>query len=363
MLNEKPEEVTITIDGETINISFENKYIRSDIKGYKVDEDGKSVQGALFGLFTAEETDFTADNAILTVQSDDEGVFFFDDVHYGKWIIKELKAAEGFVINDTAFPIDVTTDGAVVEINAENRHIYGMAHTTKVDKDYPDNLLTGAIFEVYRDVDGNKKFSSDIDVLVSEMIEYEPGLYELENLRYGGYFLYEKQAPTNYIKDDAYHYFTIINDGEMVEVENEAGVGFINNHMIGNLKIVKTSSDGRVEGFSFRITGEKYDEVFKTDAKGEINIEGLRIGKYTVTEVEDAVSADYKRPAPVDVELVADETLTVNVHNDKITVEEPPKTGDNSNLALWISLMAFSCLGILGTVFYGRRKKCEEVEE
>ena len=55
-----------------------------------------------------------------------------------------------------------------------------------------------------QDVDGNKEFNADVDTLVGEMVEYEPGLYELENLRYGGYFLYEKQAPANYVKDDAY---------------------------------------------------------------------------------------------------------------------------------------------------------------
>ena len=92
----------------------------------------------------------------------------------------------------------------------------------KVDKDYPDNLLAGAIFEIYMDVDGNKEFNADVDTLVGEMVEYEPGLYELENLRYGGYFLYEKQAPANYVKDDAYHYFAIVNDGEMVHARREA---------------------------------------------------------------------------------------------------------------------------------------------
>lgn len=362
VLNETPIDVNIQTEGEIIKISFENKFIRSDIRGYKVDEDGKPVEGALFGLFTEDETEFTEERAVLTAKSDAEGIFFFDDVRFGKWIVNELAPAEGFVANDTVFPIDVTTDGAVIEIKAENRHIYGMVHTTKVDKDYPDNLLAGAIFEIYMDVDGNKEFDADIDTLVGEMVEYEPGLYELENLRYGGYFLYEKQAPANYVKDDAYHYFEIVNDGEMVEVENEAGIGFINNHMVGNLKIVKSSSDGRLEGFSFRIIGENYDEIFKTDANGEIYIEGLRIGKYTVTEVEDEVSADYKRPDPVEVELVADETLTVNVHNDKITIEEPPKTGDNSNIGLWFGLLGLSCLGMVGTVIYGRRRKREELE-
>ena len=362
VLNETPIDVNIQTEGEIIKISFENKFIRSDIRGYKVDEDGKLVEDALFGLFTEDETEFTEERAVLTAKSDAEGIFFFDDVRFGKWIVKELAPAEGFVANDTVFPIDVTTDGAVIEIKAENRHIYGMVHTTKVDKDYPDNLLAGAIFEIYMDVDGNKEFDADIDTLVGEMVEYEPGLYELENLRYGGYFLYEKQAPANYVKDDAYHYFAIVNDGEMVEVENETGIGFINNHMVGNLKIVKSSSDGRLEGFSFRIIGENYDEIFKTDANGEIYIEGLRIGKYTVAEVENEVSAGYKRPAPVEVELVADETLTVNVHNDKITIEESPKTGDNSNIGLWFGLLGLSCLGMVGTVIYGRRRKREELE-
>ena len=362
VLNETPIDVNIQTEGEIIKISFENKFIRSDIRGYKVDEDGKPVEGALFGLFTEDETEFTEERAVLTAKSDAEGIFFFDDVRFGKWIVKELAPAEGFVTNDTVFPIDVTTDGAVIEIKAENRHIYGMVHTTKMDKDYPDNLLAGAIFEIYMDVDGNKEFDADIDTLVGEMVEYEPGLYELENLRYGGYFLYEKQAPANYVKDDAYHYFAIVNDGELVEVENEAGIGFINNYMVGNLKIVKSSSDGRLEGFSFRIIGENYDEIFKTDANGEIYIEGLRIGKYTVAEVENEVSAGYKRPAPVEVELVADETLTVNVHNDKITIEESPKTGDNSNIGLWFGLLGLSCLGMVGTVIYGRRRKREELE-
>lgn len=67
---------------------------------------------------------------------------------------------------------------------------------------------------------------------------------------------------------------------------NKAGVGFINEAMRGTLKIVKTSSDGKVKGFAFRVTGANgYDMTFETDKNGEIVIEGLRIGEYTVSEV------------------------------------------------------------------------------
>lgn len=356
VLNETPVEVNVTTEGEIIRISFENKFIQGDIKGYKVDEDGEPVGGAIFGLFKENETEFKVENAVLTAESDAEGVFLFEDIRFGKWIVKELQPATGFVANDTLFPVDISVDGDVIEIEAVNRHIYGMVHTTKVDQEYPDHLLSGAIFEVYQDENDNKKFDDGIDILVAELVEYEPGLYELENLRYGGYFLYEKQAPDNFLKDNGYYYFEIVNDGEMVEVENEAGIGFINNPMRGNLKIVKTSSDGRVEGFSFRVTGENYDEVFKTDSNGEIVIENLRIGKYTVTELEDEVSAGYDRPAPVEVELVHDETLTVNVYNDKITVDIP-QTGDSSNLMLWFGLMLLSAGAILGIALYSRKKK------
>ena len=357
VLNETPFEVEITEDGKTVFITVENKFIRGDIKGYKVDEDGIAVAGAMFGLFTEDSTEFTEDNAVLTAVSDADGIFTFKNVRFGKWIVRELTPAEGFVLNETEFPVDVTADGAVIEIKAENRYIYGAVHTTKVDKDYPDHLLTGAVFEAYRDVNGNQQFDPDVDALVGTLLEYEPGLYELAGLRYGGYFLYEKQAPENYVKDNGYHYFEIVNDGGMVEVENQAGIGFINCHMVGNLKIVKTSSDGRVEGFSFRITGENYDEIFTTDVNGDIFIENLRIGKYTVTEVEDEVSAGYKRPAPFEIELAADETLTVNVHNDKVTIPNYPQTGDSSHMVLWCSLMLLSAGLLVSMILYLYKKK------
>lgn len=82
------------------------------------------------------------------------------------------------------------------------------------------------------------------------------------------------------------------------------------------------------------------------------------MGKYTVTELDDEMSEGYRRPDPVTVELVTDETLTVNVHNEKVTVDVP-KTGDDSNLWIWGSLLGLSALGAGALVFvdYKRRKR------
>ena len=81
-------------------------------------------------------------------------------------------------------------------------------------------------------------------------------------------------------------------------MENKAGVGFINEAMRGNLKIVKTSSDGKIKGFAFRITGANgYDIILETNDKGEIFIDELRIGDYTISEVSNSASSMYVLPA------------------------------------------------------------------
>jgi len=146
-------------------------------------------------------------------------------------------------------------------------------------------------------------------------------------------------------------------NGKTYTVENEAGIGFVNAAQVGSLKIVKTSSDSKVEGFSFRITGANgYDQTFKTDKNGEILIENLRIGDYTVSEVNDSVSAGYILPADKEATVLVDATTTVQMHNE---LRETPKTGDDFNLALWISLAAISVVGagILGFAGFIKKKK------
>ena len=361
-------------DTETVKISvndgaaIENKIIRGNILGKKLDEDGFAICGALFGLFRENETEFTSDTALMTCESNEIGVFLFENVPFGRYVVREIKAAPAFVLNENSYAVTVSEDGETVEIVIENRFIVGSVQTTKVDKDYPENKLTGAVFEIYVDVDGSGEFNAEIDKLVGEMTEVETGVYRMDNLRYNGYFLYEKTAPEFFNKDDGYYYFEITADGEIVIVENEAGIGFVNTAKVGSLKIVKTSSDGVVEGFSFRVTGTNgYDELFTTDANGEIIIENLRIdGEYVVSEVSDEKNADYILPEDKTAAVIEGSVTIVEMHNERKPEPEPevpdsPQTGDNSNLPLWFGLMGLSGASLIGIALYSRKRRREEL--
>ena len=335
--------------------AIENKLKYGSVSGKKLDEDGNALAGAKIGLFAEKTEAFTEKNAILVTTSAEDGSFLFEKVPYGNWIVREIEQPEGFVLCEESFPVEISKDAQVVTVEITNKFLTGGIHLTKYDADYPDHKLSGATCEVNRDSNGDQKLDKD-DELLGTLEEVDPGEYEMTGLRYGGYLVKETVAPEGFYLDDGVYYVSVDTDGKIYEVENEAGKGFINQAQRGNLKIIKTSSDGKVEGFSFHIVGDNYDETFKTDSKGQIYIEGLRVGTYTITEVEDSLSAGYKRPAPVEVELVVDETLTVNVHNDKITVDVP-KTGDDNNLALWLTLLGVSMAGVGVAIFFGYKKR------
>ena len=262
-------------------------------------------------------------------------------------------------MSEESYPVTIDADGAVVEVEIENTLIRGTVQLTKVDKDYPENKLTGAEFEIYRDTNGDQKLDSG-DEKLGTLTEVSTGVYEMAELTYGGYLVKETKAPEGFYLDENAYYFEITEHGKTVVVENEADKGFINQAQVGSLKIVKTSSDGKVEGFSFRVTGTNgYEQVFTTDKNGEIVIEGLRIGDYTVSEVSDSVSQNYVLPSAVTVTVKTDETATVTMHNE---LRDTPKTGDDRNPALWMGLMGVAAVGaaVCGVFAIKNKKKKED---
>lgn len=352
--------------------AIENTLKRGKISGWKVDQDGFELAGAKIGLFRFDETEFTEKTAFLVTESNPIGYFEFDRVPVGNWVIREIAAPKAFVLTEETFPVEITEDGQTIEITIENQIIKGIAETTKVDADFPENKLSGAVFEVYADVDNNGEFDVEIDKLAGEMAETEPGLYQMKDLVYGNYFLHEKESPEFFQRDENYYPFSITENEAIVRIETEAGVGFLNHAQTGSLKVVKTADDDKIEGRTFKITGtdfmgNPYEQEFQTDEKGEIHVT-LRVGEYTVSEVAGEDSGKYILPDDQTIEIKAGETTTVKMHN-KLVPEVPsvPQTGDHPwTPAVLIGLSVLAVLsagGLLVLRFAGKKKKATGDED
>ena len=315
-----------------------------------------TLAGAVYGVYRGEEL-------VDTYTTDESGQFTTTDYVCGNdWTIRELSPSEGYLLDDTVYPVGAepqryTEEYNPIALDVTEQVIRGGVALTKVDKDYPENKLEGAVFEVYRDSNRNQELDAE-DELLGTMEELGGGEYALTGLCYGGYFAKEAQAPEGFYLDENAYYFAITTDDETVTVENEAGKGFVNAAQVGSLRIVKTSSDGKLEGFSFRVTGANgYDQVFQTDAEGFVLVEGLRIGDYTVSEVRDGSSDGYLLPADKTASIFEGAVTEVEMHNEKKPTPEVPQTGDSSHAALWLTLLGLSSIGAVTVLLMRKRKK------
>ena len=237
VLSEEKFPVEFIYEGQNVGVvqllvnngqAIQNEIIRGSIDGIKTDEDNNPIENVVFGLFGVDETIFTDKTAILTARTDEDGYFIFENIPFGKWIIKELSCPKEYVLSDKLYDINITRDGELLSLAITNEFVSGTVRVIKLSQEDNNKKLGGAIFELYIDTDNNCVFDPNVDKLVGTLTEKELGVYEYGNLRYGGYFVYESKAPDEYIKDDRYFYFKITEAGQTVVIENEKGVGFVN---------------------------------------------------------------------------------------------------------------------------------------
>ena len=386
-------------EGEAVS----NDLLRGRVDGVKVGENpegGEDVKlsGALMGLFRQDTEEFTEENALLTVTTAEDGSFAFENIPYGHWIVKEISSPALYTVSPQQHHIYIGVDGQRIEIKVENTLIRGSVQVMKteavdepssVKKEDKDNnntflrFLSGAVFDLYEDANGNKEFDSE-DMKIGTLKESEAGYHTAEGLLAKGYFVKESKAPEGYQLDENAYYFAITEDGQVAVVENgEAGRGFTNEAYRGNLKITKDSSDGRKDGFAFEVKSAdgSYCETFTSPKSGVIEVKGLRVGIYTVTEISNRASKDYIIPDAATVEIKADETATVQFFNEKpekpATPDNPdnpktpsnpstpsnpdkavPQTGDDNFIFLYGGLLALAVIGggLFATVYFKKGK-------
>ena len=286
------------------------------------------------------------------------GKFELTELPTGKYTITEISNAEGYLPKTQVKTITVTKD-ATASAEFVNKVIVGNVTLTKVDEDYPENKLTGAVFTVYK---------SDKKTVVGTMKETETGVYSLEGLVYGDYYVQETKAPEYFVRDVNFYYFEIVNDGETVEVSNdELGKGtFINSPQKGEIKIVKTSYDNKVEGIHFEVTGktftgQSFSKIYTTDENGIIHITDLRAGEYNIHEVADDASAGYLLPDDKQLTIDRDGAMLVTeMHNSKIPDNPPTGASEDSftqTAVIIISMVMMSAAVVLVFPLSKRKKR------
>ena len=407
---------------EVININLNNgepiinEFIYGTIKGLKIDrETEKTIEGALFGLFKADETEFTEDKAILTALSDKDGIFTFENIPYGNWIVKELKPAENYLPSNDIHHVTVTDNEQLIEIKVVNDRIPELKTTATVDGEKEicaTETFTLVDMVEYQHLIPNKvyilkgilmdKNTGKALVINGETVTAETVLIPTEP---SGTATVEFIFDAKYIKADTdiVVFESLYKDGKELAVhadlEDEGQTVTVKVPEIKTTAKVNGKKEVTAKGEitikdtvsftnltpdkEYTIKGVIMDKSTGKpfEVNGEIITSEITFiskksnGKVTVSFTFDA-SAIKETTDLVVFETLYRDNVEIAVHADindegqtvKINVPVPknpiiPKTGDDSNVALWTALAGFSSLGIIALAASLIRKRKNNKED
>ncbi|SDB40730.1 Cna protein B-type domain-containing protein [Ruminococcaceae bacterium FB2012] len=316
---------TVEIDCGT----FENNIKRGSVKGIKVGKNDEPLENALFGLFKAKEKKFTEARALMTATSDSKGNFSFDGIAYGDYLVKEIKAPDGYKLSDKIYKVKISKNEQVIEIKAENDSI-----DVDVSKqDVYGNELPGARMQLV-DKDGN----------VIDKWKSTKKNHTVTKLKAGDYTLKEIAAPTGYViatdisfSVDEYGVVTV-NGVEATASDDSGNPTIVMVDDTTKTSITKTdiSGDKEVEGAEMKLfdsDGNIVEEWTSTDEAHEINGRLKAGDKYTLHE-ESApdgyvIAADIvftvSEKGEIDVVTMKDDTTKVEISKTAVIVEKKPE--------------------------------------
>ena len=348
------EQTTVYIDCGT----FINALKRGSVSGKKVNEHGDPLENALFGLFSEDETEFTAENAYLTDESDEDGNFSFTDIPYGKYIVKEIAAPTGYILSDEQYPVVIAEDGDVIEITAENKAI-----TVAISKeDIYGNELEGASIQL---IDENG------DIVDEWTSDGENHI--ITNIPAGGYTLKEVAAPDGYIiaTDISFtidEYGNVTVDSVEATAETEDGIPCVT--MIDNTTIVKISKQDMTTGTELAGAklqvidkdGNIVEEWISTNEPHYIEAKLIANEIYTLREI--TAPDGYNTAEDIEFTVNADGSVTEVVMKDSkiITTTPTVPTGDAGKSPLGYILL-FIGLVIVNVLLFTRKKKEEPADD
>ena len=391
----------------------ENKIIRGSIKGLKIDNETKeNIEGALFGLFNINETKFTEETAILTSESNEEGIFTFENVPYGKYIVRELKPAEGYLPNEENYQVTISNNEEIIEITVENDKIPKLKTTATIDG--KKEVGTTEVFTLedvveYKHLVPGKEYT--VKGVLMDKATGEPLLIDEKEIRSETTFTPDEptgevivsfEFDARYIKKDTdiVVFESLYSENKELAVHAEID----DEGQTVTVKIPKIGTKASIEGKKkFTANGDiTIDDVVSykhLTAGKEYTIKGVLMDKstgkqflvdgkevcsevtFTPETADGEVTVSFTFEGSVitkETEIVAFETLyregtEIAVHadiedeNQTVTIHpqpepEKPQTGDNSNLGFYIGLASVAVGCLIAFLIIKFKKKDEDDE-
>ena len=393
-------------DGEPI----ENKLIYGSVKGYKFDrETEEPIKGVIFGLFKGDETEFTKETAILTTETDENGIFEFNNIPFGAWTVRELKSAEGYLENTDIHHIDIDKDEKVIELNIANDRIPEMKTTATVDGE--KEVCATEVFTLTDTVEYKHLIPGKEYVVKGILMDKSTG----KALIIGGC---QVAAETTFVPEQPSGTVDVTFEFDSKYLKTETDI-VVFEKLYKDGKELAVHADINDEGQTVKVripeirTSAKINGKKEVKAKGELTVvdtvtyTNLTVGKeyvvrgilmdkstgkpfevnghfveaeakFTPKKSSGTVKLEFKFDASEltkETELVVFETLyrdniDIAVHADisdegqtvKVTIpkKETPKTGDERNYGFWIGLAAIGIGGCIAFVILRFKKKNED---
>ena len=393
--------------------AIKNELIYGSVKGLKIDrETEKSIAGAVFGLFRTDTSEFTKETAVLIDESGKDGLFVFEKIPYGNWLVKELQPADGYLPNEEIYPVSIAENGQTIGITVVNDRIPEIKAHAAVDGDKEvcatevftltdtvsySHLIPGKEYVLkgtLMDKNTGKVFTENDKAVTAETV-FTP---EVPNGTVTASFTFDSRL----IKENTslVVFETLYKDGKELavhaDIEDEDQTVRVTVPKIGTKatvngeKSVTTKDDITIEdtvsyknltaGKEYTVKGilmdkatdkpifvngkEVISEVTFTAEKkdGEITVRFTFDGS-TVTKQTDIVVFETLYRDGVEIAAHAD----IEDGGQTVTLTPPappvPQTGDNSNLGFWIGLGAVALGGLVAVIIIRVKSRKDEDDE